>query len=202
MKFDCLVIDPPWQYDNKRTGGTHKSGAEQKYDIMDFLNISTLSIHLDKVMADNSVIFLWITNPMLERGLQLLKLWNYEYKTMITWVKKSYGMGYWFRGKTEHILFGVKGNVKAFRLNTPNLIVSNKTLKHSQKPIEFYNLVQKSARTMLDQQDYLTKINILELFARKPVEIFKVDGANWTCLGKEITGNDIREDLSRLILEC
>ena len=43
------------------------------------------------------------------------------------------GLGrYWFRGAVEVLLFGIKGNVKAFRTTMPN-IYNSKAQKHSKK---------------------------------------------------------------------
>ena len=56
---------------------------------------------ISKITEPDCVCFLWVTNPLLPEGLQLLKGWGFEYKTMLTW-KKNTGTGYWFIGRTEH----------------------------------------------------------------------------------------------------
>lgn len=198
MKFDILIMDPPWSYNNKRTGGSLKSGSGQHYETMTFTDLWLLWLwpkdYLARVMDENSMCFMWTTNSMIEEALELLSLYGYKFKTMITWVKKNYGLGYWFRGKTEHCLFGVKGNVKALRINMSNVIISDKVLKHSEKPEEFYNYIRQIVGESYVKHD--KKLNILELFARKQRYL---TGFNWTCLGKEITGNDIEEDLKQLL---
>ncbi len=196
MKFDILVIDPPWSYNRKSTGGTNKSGSGQQYNTMTFSELQSLSRDITPLMDENSVCFLWTTVPMLNDAIYLLLDWNFQYKTMITWVKRNNGLGNWFRGKTEHLLVGVRGKVKPFRLQAPNLIISEKTLRHSEKPEESYELIQKCAESMLFHQN--KKINILELFARQQQKRRTDDfyeNIKWTCIGKEITGNDIKEDL-------
>jgi N6-adenosine-specific RNA methylase IME4 len=190
-------MDPPWQYDNKRTGGSLKSGSQQHYETMNFQGLWRLwpESGLANLMNDNSMIFMWSTNSMLETAFQLFRLYGYEFKTMITWVKKNYGLGYWFRGKTEHILFGIRGKVPALKMNLPNLIISEKVTRHSEKPPEFYQLVNDIGtkyQSMIDRE-----INILELFGRKK----STSALRWVVLGNEISGNDIKGDLSRLILE-
>jgi len=67
----------------------------------------------------------------------------------------SLGMGYWFRGQVELCLLGIRGNVKAFRLQKPNFIQS-RVRKHSQKPSEMYGLI-----------DLLEIDSKIELFARE-----------------------------------
>lgn len=185
-KFNVLVADCPWYYNNKRTGGSLSSGSEQHYQTMTLDDLHSLNSYLDNVMDDNSVLFLWITNPMLPDGLQIMKSWGFTYKGCITWVKKSYGLGYWFRGKTEHMLLGVRGKVKPFRTNLPNVIISDTVYRHSEKPYESYKLITEATQHMKP------KPNVLELFARRPFR-------NWTCIGSELTGNDIRKDLQNLI---
>ena len=113
-KYKVLVCDPPWAYKNKKTGGTHKSGSIQKYDVMTFEELAELPI--PSISDENSILFLWCTIPMLPTGFDLMKVWEFEYKTSLTWYKEnSYGLGYWFRGMVEMLLIGVKGKRKPLK---------------------------------------------------------------------------------------
>ena len=56
-------------------------------------------------------LYLWTTNRSLPKGFQLLEAWGFRYVTMLTWVKPHFGMGNYFRGQTEHVLFGVRGSL-------------------------------------------------------------------------------------------
>ena len=197
-KFDIILADCPWSYDRKSTGGTNKSGSSQHYNAMSFNELDDLRDYILPLMNENSVCFLWSTVPMLPDAIEILQQWEFEYKTMITWVKKNYGLGNWFRGKTEHFLVGVRGAVKPFRLQAPNLIISDKTLKHSEKPLESYMLIQQCAQSMIDKQNY-EKVDVLELFARSKTSFPNWDNIKWTCIGVDITGNDIRTDLQELL---
>ena len=194
MKFSILVADCPWSYNRKSTGGTNKSGSSQHYNIMTNYDLAQLYQYIIPIMNKDSVLFLWTTVPMLEDALDVMEYWGFEYKTMITWVKKNNGLGNYFRGKTEHLLMGVRGKVKPFRLQAPNLIISEKTLKHSEKPIESYRLIDKCAEQM--DHSLHKPINVLELFAR---DVFVSDNINWTCIGKDISGNDIKKDLENCL---
>lgn len=194
-KYNVIVCDPPWRYQNVRTGGTHRSGSAQKYETLSVVDIQSLYAHtnLSNLIADNAVLFLWTTNSMLPYATVIPQLWDFEYKGMVTWVKKSYGMGYWFRGKTEHMLFGVRnrgGNgmyedklIRAFRSNRSNVIISDKVLKHSEKPIESYELIEEATKN-------ISYPYYLELFATRQYK-------DWTCIGYELTGNDIATDLEK-----
>jgi N6-adenosine-specific RNA methylase IME4 len=192
-KFDIILVDPPWSYNRKSTGGTNKSSSSQQYETMTLEEINDLYDYVNSLMNENSVLFMWTTNSFLPDALHIMWDWGYEYKTTITWVKRNNGLGNWFRGKTEHLLMGVKGKVKPFRLQAPNVIISDKTLKHSQKPIESYELINRCAETMGEE------VKILEMFAR--IDILGTVGLHpgWECIGKEITGNDIKTDLQNIL---
>lgn len=163
MKYNVIYADPPWSYSNKRTGGSMISGAEAKYPTMHIDDICAMEIPSDK----NAVLFLWATVPLMPEAFRVMDAWGFEYKTMITWRKvMSLGMGFWWRGQCEHLLFGVKGKVKAFRMQESNFIQC-KVEKHSQKPIVFHELIERAT-------PHLT--NKLELFARREREGWNVFG--------------------------
>jgi N6-adenosine-specific RNA methylase IME4 len=175
--YDIIYADPPWAYRNKKTGGSMISGAESKYLTMSVDEICTMPIK--DIASKNSVLFLWATVPLMPEAFQVMQAWGYKYKTMITWRKiMSLGMGYWFRGQCEHLLLGVRGQVKAFRLQEPNFIQA-KVLNHSQKPDEFRQLIERATAQMPSQ-------NRIELFARN-----RSDG--WDAFGNEVEGSiDLR----------
>lgn len=169
-KYQIIYADPPWSYRNKNTGGSMKSGAGAKYPTMSIQEICELPV---KEIADkNSVLFLWATVPLLPEIFEVLPAWGFKYKTMLTWRKiMSLGMGFWFRGQCEHLILGVRGKVKAFRLQEANFIQC-KALRHSQKPEEFRQLIERAIINMPEQ-------NKIELFARQ-----KTDG--WDAWGNEV----------------
>jgi len=141
MKYRTILADPPWQYRNKKTGGSMKSGSAFKYLTMSTKEICNLSV-IKEISAKDSVLFLWATIPMLQDAFKVMDSWGFVYKTSIIWRKiMSLGMGFWFRGQCEICLVGIKGKIKAFRCQKANFIQS-KARKHSQKPEEFFNLIE------------------------------------------------------------
>ena len=42
--YEIIYADPPWPYRNKKTGGSHKSGSEQHYDVMTMEDIQALPV--------------------------------------------------------------------------------------------------------------------------------------------------------------
>lgn len=169
-QYDIVYADPPWQYKNKKTGGSMISGAESKYLTMSTDDICNLPI---KNLANkDSVLFMWVTVPFLPDGMRVLDSWGYKYKTMLTWRKiMSLGMGFWFRGQCEHVLFGVRGKVKAFRCQRTNFIQS-KVSEHSAKPEEFAELIEIATSDMPSRQ-------MIELFARR-------QRPGWDVFGNEV----------------
>jgi len=169
-KYNVIVADPPWQYRNKKTGGSMKSGSDAKYPTMSLDEICVLKI--PNICEKDCVLFLWGTTPLADYAIDVMKAWGFDYKTKIYWRKvMSLGMGYWFRGQVEECLVGVRGNVKAFRCQKPNFIQS-KARNHSQKPEEFFGLIEP----VLDQYSLNSRI---ELFAREKRE-------GWDCWGNEV----------------
>ncbi len=166
-KYNIIYADPPWRYANKKTGGSMKSGAEAHYETMSIKEICDMPIK--KLAARDCVLFLWVTTPLLPECFEILNAWGFKYKTMITWRKiMSMGLGYWFRGQTEHILVCTKGKIKAFRLQEANFIQC-KAEKHSQKPEVFRELIERAIVNIPDKVK-------LELFARKETEGWDVFG--------------------------
>ena len=166
QKHQVLYIDPPWQYTNKKTGGSFKSGADSKYPTLSLEEL--VSLPINQVAEKDCVIFLWATNPLLPEAFWLLKKWGFKYKTMITWDKDRLGIGFWLRGQTEFLIFGVRGKIKAFRSDIPN-IVRAKSRRHSEKPEKFRQIIDKLTPN-LDGR--------IELFARKRIP-------NWNAWGND-----------------
>ena len=165
-KYQIIYADPPRAYRNKRTGGSMISGAENKYPVMSDSDICALPV--SSIADKNAVLFLWATTPLLPETFEIMKAWGFKYKTAIYWRKiMSLGMSFWYRGQVEVCLLGIRGKVKAFRIQKANFI-QTKALRHSEKPIEMRQLIEE---TGLEPK--------IELFARRKVE-------GWDCWGNEV----------------
>lgn len=132
-EFPCIVIDPPWRYDNVATRGA----AEDHYPTMSLDDLADLELPA----AANAHLYLWVTNGFIRQGFDLLDAWDFTYKTILTWCKPQIGMGNWFRNSTEHVLFATRGKLPTLRNDCPTHFVANRT-KHSAKPESFYDLVE------------------------------------------------------------
>lgn len=195
VRFKVILADNPWRYSNPNTGGSLKSGASAKYSTMSLKELCNLPVK--QVAEPNSILFLWVTTPLKYEIAQskLVEKWGFKYKTTIYWDKiGTLGIGFNFRNRVEECWMCTRGKVTPFRTNHPNIIeefadrvIKEKPLGHSKKPEGFFTLVEPS----------LEKFGLeprLEMFAR-------TKRPEWYAIGNEITGNDIRVDLKRLLKE-
>lgn len=167
-RYNVIYADPAWSYRNKKTGGSHKSGAGQLYTVMKPKEIELLPVPATK----DSVCFMWTTTPMMHEALHVMAAWGYRYIGMVTWEKTGrLGLGYWLRVNTEHMLYGVRGKVPCWRSSVKNIIRAP-VGKHSEKPEAFRKLIEKLTQTMPDRA-------MLEMFARKHTP-------GWDCWGNEV----------------
>lgn len=170
-KYQTILADPPWQY-----GKGWGWGAGKYYSLMTIKEIKQIKIP----SADNAHLYLWCPNGMLPIGLRVMKEWDFDYKTCITWVKHRSIFGYYFKGQTEQLLFGVKGKLPPQDRHQVT-VVFDRIQKHSQKPQQVYSIIKK-----------VSPYPRLELFARQKTE-------GWTSVGYDIDGMDIKESLDKLI---
>jgi N6-adenosine-specific RNA methylase IME4 len=161
-------------------GGKIKRGADRHYSLMKTADIMNLNVN--DIAEDNCHLYLWTTNNFFPDALKVMEAWGFNYKTTITWVKDRIGLGQYYRGITEHCLFGVKGSipykiVDGKRQQGVTVIYAPKT-KHSEKPIEIIRMIEK-----------VSYPSYVEIFAREKRE-------GWDSLGDEVNdGMDIRDIL-------
>ncbi len=142
-KFEIISLDPPWPYDNTYDAAhpTGRSGC--KYPSMPMEELKALKLPA----AKDCVLWLWTTNAFIGEACDLIEVWGFQQKTMLTWVKQTkltqeprLGLGHWLRNCTEHCLLAVKGSPKVSLSKQSTLLVAP-ALGHSRKPTEFYELV-------------------------------------------------------------
>jgi N6-adenosine-specific RNA methylase IME4 len=157
VTYDVLYLDPPWRYRNVKTGGSHTSGAAQKYPTLSLGEMQALPIR--GLTSRDCVCALWATTPLGRDPYDLLESYGFEYKTELYWHKVGRkGTGYWLRGEVEKLLIGTRGTIKAWRHNranwfeeptpddelfseTPPTGLARKPGPHSRKPAAFRDLL-------------------------------------------------------------
>jgi N6-adenosine-specific RNA methylase IME4 len=139
-RFATIMLDPPWDWGDE--GDQDQFGrARPTYATMPYEEILQLPV---PILADKDChLYLWITNRSLPKGFSLIERWGFRYVTCVTWAKPHFGMGNYFRGQTEHVLFGVKGSQPLKRADVGTLFPAPRgPLGHSSKPAQFYDLVE------------------------------------------------------------
>ncbi len=186
-KYSIVYADPPWSYScwSKKTTRT----ADSHYNVMTLDDIKALPIA--DITADNAVLFMWITMPLLAQSFEVMKSWGFIYKTnAFTWVKRNkkntdtwfWGNGHYTRANAELCLLASKGKGLPRLSRSVHSVIDTPIERHSKKPD-------------------IVRDRIVELYGNVPrIELFtrqKVNG--WTCLGNEIDGRDIRDAMADIV---
>lgn len=181
--FSTIVADPPWAYTDRihaaRVRGVKaaeygmgadkirgRRGAEGYYPVMTVDQIAALDVR--STAASDAHLYLWTTNAFIEQAHGVARQWGFEPRTILTWVKPGIGMGHYFRNNTEHVVFATRGRLPVLRRNCPTSFMAPKTKKHSEKPEEFFAIVES-----------MSAGPYLEMFAR-------VLRPGWTVWGNEV----------------
>lgn len=121
--------------------------------------------------AEDAHLFMWVTNSFLPDGLWLMSALGFRFVTNVVWVKEGrLGLGQYFRGQHELLLFGTRGRgaaVRTARRDLPSVIVAPRGA-HSQKPEDAYKLIEARSHGPY-----------LEMFARQP-------RCGWDSWGNEV----------------
>lgn len=173
--YDVIYADPPWEYSNVLP---QWGAAELHYPTMPIQELCTYKdssgTRIQDKFAENSVLFLWVTNPFLRDAFQVIDGWGFEYKTNLVWVKtelKHPGSGFWVRGRHELLCICSKGSFVPDQAGKEPIgsVFEAPVGEHSEKPDVVYNIIEK----MYPEGKHL------ELFARK-------ERNGWTSWGNEI----------------
>jgi N6-adenosine-specific RNA methylase IME4 len=164
--YKVIYADPPWTFATYSRKGKGRS-AEAHYDCMSMADIEALPVA--QWAADDCVLFLWTTDPLLQKAFEIIRTWGFTYKTVgFYWVKLNKpasaghdrrfftGLGFWTRANPELCLLATRGKPHRRRADVHKLIVSPRR-EHSRKPDEAYERIEA-----------LCEGPYLEMFARFP----------------------------------
>ena len=188
--FGAILCDPPWRYATwnkatavkKRAGKSSYGNASEQthYNTMATIDICHLPVW--ELAADDCVLFMWVSWPMLQDALKVIDAWGFTYKTCgFDWMKANatqqdmfreemkgaMGMGYWTRANTEPCLIATKGKPKRLHADVRMGIIEPRR-QHSRKP-EIHARIER-----------LVAGPYLELFGRQ-------QRSNWTTWGDQST---------------
>lgn len=179
-KYGVILADPEWRFEPwSRTTGMDRA-ADNHYPTSCTEVIAARDV--PSIAADDCVLFLWATAPMLPHALLVMAAWGFDYRSHLVWYKQRHpqspnevfapaiGTGYWFRNCHELLLLGVKGSVPAPAPGQQALSCGPELVgAHSQKPEFFLHLIER----------YFPTLPKIELNRRGPAR------SGWDCWGNE-----------------
>lgn len=180
-KYGVILADPEWRFEpySRETGMDR--AADNHYPTSDLDTIKSRDVA--SIAADDCVLFLWATAPMLPQAIEVMRDWGFTYVSHFVWGKKrkgnQRGPGYWNTNEHELLLIGTKGKVPCPAQGTQSrsLIEAN-VGKHSEKPLVFHQIIES----------YFPSLPKIELNAREA-------RAGWDVWGKEAPAAEPRETL-------
>lgn len=174
-KYNIILADPPWNY--KDHASADDRGAIYKYNMLSQASLCRLPVR--DIVADDAVLFLWCTFPMILEAIEVVTAWGFKYKTLgFIWVKQTklgkpwhWGMGNWTRSNSEPCLIGVRGKLRRIHKGI-HQVVCSPVKRHSEKPTEVHDRIVQ----------LMGDLPRVELFARQ-----KMPG--WDAWGDQLKGS-------------
>jgi N6-adenosine-specific RNA methylase IME4 len=145
--YGVIVADPEWRFEpwSRHTGLDR--AADNHYSTSCTEVIAARDVH--SIAADDCVLFLWATGPMLPHALLIMATWGFNYKSHYVWGKDKVGTGFWNREKHELLLIGTRGDVPCPAPGTQwaSLIMAPRG-RHSAKPECFLDMIEQYFPTL------------------------------------------------------
>lgn len=142
QKFGVIYADPEWRFEPwSRLTGMDRA-ADNHYATSSVEEIAKRNV--PAIAADDCVLFLWATVPMLPAALFVMERWGFDYKSHIVWCKEKIGTGYWFRNRHELLLVGTKGEpvAPAMGQQWDSVARPRDPGTHSKKPDLFRKIIE------------------------------------------------------------
>lgn len=210
-----VVLDPPWEYKAYPKKNQTRTAANH-YDIMTNQELLSLAPLMKTAFGPESIMCMWITSANLPFGIELLKSYGYDYKTvMFTWIKlnEKFNDKLIRTAKTivnipptesdsiaalEKLTFMSLGHWT--RSNVEYVIVGSRgkeplqRLRKDIRQVVFAPIMEHSRKPdevnkRIENMLLRPGDKIYELFARRQF-------SNWICTGNELDGLDIKDFLT------
>ena len=161
-KYGAILADPPWTFEAYSGPRLAQRSAHAHYGLEPADGLAAFPVQ--DLAAPNCALFMWAVDSHIDQGIELMRAWGFEYKTIaFIWVKtcKSdpakprMGMGLWTRKQAEICLMGTRGKPPRQDKGVRQVIMEPRR-EHSRKPDEVYARI-----------DRLVDGPYLELFARQ-----------------------------------
>jgi len=179
-QYQIIYADPPWSYKQSQinfqsydNGKKYINKVTEHYKTLTNENIKQLPV--EQLAGINCLLFLWVTSPNLDIGIDVGKSWGFQYKTVaFVWDKQRTNYGFYTLSQCELCLVFKKGCIPKKSVNNIKQFLSEKLGKHSEKPKEIRNRIAMMFPTQ----------NKIELFARQKTE------------GWDVWGNEVESDIN------
>lgn len=170
-KYNIIYADPPWKY---YEGGD--KNQSQHYNTLEFEDIrDRIGEEVKKIAAEDCILFLWITDPMLDKIKELVNAWGFKYSTVgFYWIKKTkenknfFGLGNWTRANPEICIIATKGSIERKDASISK-IIETQIEEHSKKPVIIRNKIIQ----------LVGDLPRIELFARSTGDISEKGWKMW-----------------------
>ncbi len=168
-KYNIIYADPAWAY----YAGGYKNQS-QHYDSMSIEEICELPVK--DLAADNCILFLWTTFPVLPDVFKVIEAWGFTYSTIgFVWIKSlknrtgfHFGLGNWTRSNAEICLIATKGSIERKDASISQIIYEP-IEEHSKKP----DIIRDKIIQLVGE------LPRIELFARQKID-------KWDSWGNQI----------------
>lgn len=191
MKFDVLLIDPPWHHYGD---GQKNAAAGKHYRLMSDASVQALPVRT--LLNARAYVFVWATTPRLDAAISAINAWGLNYR----------GVGHiWVKTRRDGQIIHAQGVPPTYSKPTTELLLVATTTRtgrpmpllssklpqvvlapragHSEKPAVFRELIEQA----------------VGLHARK-VELFaRCQTSGWVALGDAVCdGEDIVASIRRV----
>ena len=141
-KFGVIYADPPWPYPERLDSKNLYGNIKYHYDTMSIKDICSLKVN--DLIAENSVLFIWVATYFLEKSFQIIKDWGFNYKSNIVWVKEGGpgGIGWYVWGDHELLLIATHGSYLPKTKKLVSSVVKSPREEASKKPDIFYEIIE------------------------------------------------------------
>ena len=165
--YDIICADPPWKFASNSDAKPGRN-ARRHYDCMTAEQLAALPVA--DWAAKNSLLFLWVTVPWLEKAMDIARGWEFRYVSHGVWDKGAISTGYWFRNQHEPVLLYRRGRFPwPGTAPFPTSIITAPRREHSRKPDELQDRIDA----------VWPDASKLELFGRR-------ERPGWTAWGNDV----------------
>jgi N6-adenosine-specific RNA methylase IME4 len=136
-KYRIVYADPPWSYGNEMPD--YFIEQRDHYPTMSLDDICDIPV--DQWAEGDAVLFLWVPAPLTLKVAEVIRAWGFEFKTEFIWDKVKHNMGHYSSVRHEKLYLCTRGACQPDVRKLFDSVQSIERGKHSQKPTEFYDII-------------------------------------------------------------